>query len=147
MTTNLMNMITCLTTNLGIGFISKSCEPVQNKWLSLFHLIICSLQKSFEDFYTLIYKLDSNFDIKALIESRNNSNSFFQINITLPNYSTYQKTTSYTLTQDFLINQELIWAFMYSTSLNQWNHQPKIAWCDYCMLMQAPYFSHKWIFK
>ena len=45
-------------------------DHFKTKSFSLFHLNIRSLQKNFEDFYTLLFELDTNFDITAVTESR-----------------------------------------------------------------------------
>ena len=55
--------------------------------LSLFHVNVCSLSKSFNDLQNLLSCTNKNFDIIAITETRITKNMFITNNLNIKNYS------------------------------------------------------------
>ena len=75
-------MLDCKYRN--IEYFKKLSNPFKTKFLSLFHLNICSLQKKLIVF---TFCLNINLDIIAITELCIKENVACPINIQLPNYS------------------------------------------------------------
>ena len=71
-----------------IYYFQKLSKNFQRKTLSIFHMNVCSLIKNFDNFNILTDKLNVNFDILGITESRFRKDSSSRINLQLDNYST-----------------------------------------------------------
>ena len=61
--------------------------PEKNKMLSLFHINVCSLNKSFNDLQHLLKCSNKVFDIVAVSETRMMKKTFLTSKVSLNNYS------------------------------------------------------------
>ena len=85
------DMLDCKHRN--IEYLKKLSNPFKTKSLSLFYLNICSLQKKFDNFHSLLNELNINLNVIAITESRTRENVPCPINNQLPNYSIEHTTT------------------------------------------------------
>ena len=66
---------------------------IKSRSLSIFHHNVCSLSKNFDQLHALLTKLDIDFDIIGITESRISKTNFSPTNIALANYVIEQTPT------------------------------------------------------
>ena len=81
-----MNLPNCKY--IDTEYFKNLTKDFKRKILSFFHMNVCSLTKSVDDFNILLSELNVSFDILAITETRINNNSSCPINLQLNNYST-----------------------------------------------------------
>ena len=74
-------------------YFSNLQGNIKSKSLSIFHHIVCSLPKNFDQINVLLTERDIDFDFIGITESRISKTNFFPTNIALTNYTIEQKPT------------------------------------------------------
>ena len=104
------------------SYISNLHVELKSKCLSFFHLNINSLSKNFDNFNHLINKLELEFDILGISDSRILKSQSLNTNVTLQNYVIKQTPTESTARRALLcINKK----HSYKTHANLAIYKPK----------------------